>query len=531
MKEDGPKGTHAAFTPARGYFFLAAFIVAVLTFIIYLPSLGNDFVLWEDSLLVYDNPYIRSLDLAFIKWAFTAVVIASWYPLTHISFALDYAVWGLDPWGFHFTNSLLHSLNTGAVFFLVSGLVQAAGAGARPGTLKDGVRQRALFAGVVTALFFGLHPLRVESVAWIVERKDVLYAFFYLLSIIAYLRYASSASGKIKFYIISILLFALALMSKPMAVTLPVVLVILDFYPLRRLRTGAGSLAQAKKVLAEKVPFFALSAAISVITLWTHQKAGAFAVHRTYPWATRLITTVHAYVFYLYKTLLPLKLAPIYPAPVDINILSLEYIGALALFILISAFCVISFKRKPLFSAAWFYYIVTLSPTVGIPQAGGYFAADRYTYLSNLGPVIVAALGISVLFEKSLKREVKALVVASVLAISVLHAGLTVRQTAVWKDTVTLWSHEIALYPGKSLKSYNNRAIAYYNAGRYAEALEDLASAIRIEPGYIDAHYNMARIYTTIGNDEKAIEAYKTAARMRDLESQEYLKKRGIRWD
>ncbi|MEE9543930.1 MAG: hypothetical protein V3V95_09150, partial [Thermodesulfobacteriota bacterium] len=529
MKEKESKRTHTAFTPTRAHFFLAAFIIAALTFVIYLPSLGNDFVLWEDNLMVYDNPNIRSLDLAFIKWAFTAIVIASWYPLTHISFALDYAVWGLNPWGFHLTNTILHSLNTLLVFFLISGLVKAGSTDADSD--NPGIKLRALFAGGVAALFFGLHPLRVESVAWVVERKDLLYAFFYLLSIVTYLRYATSDSGRSRFYIISILLFAMSLASKSMAVTLPAILLILDYYPLRRFRIKDGGLWRAKKVLAEKIPFFALTIIISIVTVWTHQKAGGLILHKTYPLATRVIMTVHSYIFYLYKMLLPLKLAPIYPAPANENIASFEYIGALALFILISAFCVISFKKSPLFSAAWLYFLVILSPTVGISQAGWYFAADRYTYLSSLGPMIVAVLGISLLFEKASKRGIKALIVTFVLIISVIYASLSVGQMAIWKDTITLWSYEIALYPDRSLTAHNNRAIAYYGEGRYAEAIEDLIRTIKIEPRLIDTYYNIARIYATTGEDEKAITAYKIAARMGDKESQKYLKGQNIGWD
>ncbi len=241
---------------------ITALIVAAVTFFVFLPSLQNEFLNWDDNKLITDNYHIRSLDLNTVKWAFTNVGLTTWHPLVFISFAVDHAIWGLDSWGFHLTNNILHSLNALLVFMLVYWLVNIAGRGNE----EEGRNELALVTGVVTALLFGLHPMRVESVAWVTERKDVLYAFFYLLGILAYLGYASSERRRIRFYVVSVIFFVMSLMSKPMAVTLPAVLLILDYYPLRRIYSGMG-MDRIRVVAFEKIPFFLLSVLMSVVTV------------------------------------------------------------------------------------------------------------------------------------------------------------------------------------------------------------------------------------------------------------------------
>ncbi|MEE9614570.1 MAG: hypothetical protein V3W31_06400, partial [Thermodesulfobacteriota bacterium] len=396
----------------------AAFIVAAVTFLVYLPALYNGFVSWDDQLYVYENPNIRSLDAEFFGWLPTAVVSNNWHPLTVLSHAVDYALWGPDPMGHHLTSIVLHTLNVFLVFILAVRLV------------GDALPARALATGAVTALLFGLHPIHVESVVWVSERKDVLCAFFFLLSIIAYLRYVRSGrgeagKGKATAYAASLAFFALALMSKPMAVTLPLVLLILDSYPLRRTEG-------ARRAVFEKIPFFALSIFTSVITVWAQRTTEAVAALDAHPLATRLFIAVRAYAFYLYKTLFPLGLAPFYPVPENTSLLSIEFMAALALLVVVTVFCAAYLRRERAFSAVWLYYVATLLPVIGLVQVGLQSAADRYMYLPSLGPFLLVGLGAGVVVESYPKRDRQAAAFAALLIMAGLAVG-TVRQTGVWK--------------------------------------------------------------------------------------------------
>jgi hypothetical protein len=293
-----------------------ALIVASVTFVVYLPALNNEFVNWDDPTYVYENYQIRSIDFGFLKWIFTAVVSGNWHPLTMFTHALDYSFWGLDPRGHHLTSIIFHTFNTLLVFILVVQLLGCGRAG-KTGIPNGftGPDKKALIAGIVTALVFGIHPVHVESVAWISERKDVLSVFFFLLSVLAYLKYTSSRNSKRSIsYGACLLLFTMALMSKPMAVTLPVVLLILDYYPLGRMSLEGG-LKGAKWSLLEKVPFFVLSLLSSLITIWAQHTGGALTTLEAYPLKVRILVALRAYAFYIYKMVLPIDLAPFYPYP------------------------------------------------------------------------------------------------------------------------------------------------------------------------------------------------------------------------
>jgi hypothetical protein len=437
-----------------------------LAFLVFWPSIGNEFVLWDDSVLIYENPRIRSLDTEFFRWAFSSTALAAWYPLTLASFALDYALFGLDPRGFHLTNVVLHSANTFLVAIIAFRLVTFAGApdirdgGADAACAASGAGSAGqaalapLAAAVATALLFALHPLRVESVAWTAERKDVLYAFFYLSSVLAYLSYSRRGAkerSRALFYLVSLLLFACSLMSKAMAVTLPLVLLILDWYPLRRLGPkmevdveGEAGWKATHRVIIEKTPFFILSLVVSIIALSTHGPAGQAreaAGSSGLGIIERIVLVTSNYVFYLYKLLLPLDLAPLYPFSGVVRVLSFEYLAPLVLISTVTAGAVLYRKKCRGLSAAWAYYLVTLLPVIGVFTIGGEFTvADRYSYLASIGPFIVAGFVAGCAFEGGRKRSCRVAAVAGVLAVSALFSVLTIKGTHVWKDSITLWS-------------------------------------------------------------------------------------------
>ncbi|MFQ5737098.1 MAG: hypothetical protein ACE5GY_09610, partial [Thermodesulfobacteriota bacterium] len=441
---------------ARTLLLLGA-LVAATVFIVYLPVLGNGFVNWDDGAYVYRNLHIRSLD---IRWAFSSVVVGTWLPLTLLSYTLDYAIWGLNPLGYHLTNNLLHALNSALVLVLGARLYAIAAHG-------EGAKKGALWAGFVAALLFGLHPLRVESVAWIAERKDVLCAFFFLLAALAYIEYASvkNAPGRgLLWYAASLVLFILALLAKPMAVTLPAVLLILDLYPLGRLtgRRGAG----AGRAVAEKIPFFALSVAASATALWAQRLYDAVAPLSSAAPFDRVLTAINASVFYLYKTIAPVGLAPLYPRPSGMGgtgaslLSSPASIVSLAVFLVLTAVCVLTFRRRRYIGTAMLCYAVTLLPVSGIIRVGSQAAADRYTYLPTIGLFVLAgALAGRVIARQKARRGVgrgvgRMVVAATVLAAVIALSWATVRQTRVWKDSLTLWSYEIARYPGQVALAY-----------------------------------------------------------------------------
>jgi tetratricopeptide (TPR) repeat protein len=378
-----------------------------------------------------------------------------------------------------------------------------------------GPGKKALIAGIVTALLFGIHPVHVESVAWVSERKDVLSAFFFLLSVLAYLKYTSSRDSKRSIsYGACLLLFTMALMSKPMAVTLPVVLLILDYYPLGRLSLEGG-LKGARWLLLEKVPFFVLSLLSSLITLWTQHADEALQILEVYPLMVRILVALRAYAFYIYKMALPIDLAPLYPYPVPIGDFAIEYIASFIILIVITSFCLWSLKRDRLFLAIWFYYLITLIPVIGIIQVGRQAAADRYTYLPSLGLFLLAGLAAGAAFEISSKKLYRTAIIATLVILSGVLANKTVKQTAIWQDSITLWSYEIKLFPDRVPLAHNNLGLAYAKLGRADKAIEEFKEALRIYPNYEGAHNNLGNAYYNQGRIDEAIVEYEETIRLK----------------
>jgi hypothetical protein len=353
--------------------FLLALSASGITILLFLKALRNGFVNWDDNLYVYDNVFIRSLDARFFKWAFTDLhTSANWHPLTWLSHALDYHLWGADPAGHHLTSVLLHAVNTFLVVLLVVRLLEAA----RRRTNTDGLLtgKGILVAGFTAGLLFGIHPLHVESVAWISERKDVLCAFFFILSILSYAKYADGATEKSRpaspwlnrGYLLALVFFILALMSKPMAVTLPCVLLILDWFPYERI----GFTKMPRGVVMEKVPFFILGVSLSAVAVFAQSSGEALVALRSVPLQWRFAIAAAALISYLREMLLPFNLSPFYPYPKEVSLLSFSSLGAFLAVAVITAACLWSYwkGRRKLWLAVWSFYIVTLLPVLGIVQ-------------------------------------------------------------------------------------------------------------------------------------------------------------------
>ena len=473
---------------------IVPFFAFALTVTVYLTSLGNAFVTWDDDEYVYNNPYLHSLDFALIKWAFVNFTIANWHPLTWISYALDYSIWKLNPLGYHLTNLLLHGMNTFLVVLIT--LVLSKEGGGSSASLEKPLYFSGYAPAFISGLLFGLHPLHVESVAWISERKDVLCAFFFLASIYSYISYTKSVLFKNhvtlstmlsnKNYLLTILLFVLALLSKPMAIMLPFVLLILDFYPLGRL-----SSLTLKSMLIEKVPVLFISIASSVITFLAQSSGGAVASFAKVQLVSRIFVAFKAIAVYIQKMFWPAPLLPFYPYPADVSsigTLFVENLPYILFFITVSGFFLyLSLRKKQhLWLSAWCYYLITLLPVLGIIKIGAQSMADRYTYLPSIGPFMTFGIALTWLFDTAAAplredRARKVLFTVLVVLLFTPLSAVTLRQIGIWKNGEVLWNAEIKKKPEVDI-SYVNRGKYYFETNRFQEALSDFSRAIALDP-------------------------------------------------
>lgn len=508
----------AADSPARRKAILLglSFLAAVLTFLVYLPSLNNGFLNWDDPVYIYENRNIRSVGLDFFRWVSTAVISANWHPVTMLSHAIDYAFWGNDPFGHHLTSVIIHAINTFLVALLAIKLLDRNGN-------KNSSGIMAITAGVFTAVLFGVHPVHVESVAWASERKDVLCALFYLLSAHIYIKYALKNSGWLIYYFAALFLFALALMSKPMAVSLPAALLIIDFFALGRIDSIKSFI---RRGVIEKLPFYLLALIFSAVTIYT-QSFQAMVPLDNYPLGTRVLSAIKTCVFYLYKMLLPVGLAPFYPKPKAIDIFDPGYLAFALAFIAITVATVLLIRRKRLFAGAWAFYLVTLLPVIGIVQVGGQAAADRYTYLPSIAPFLLAGFTLGFFMERK-TRFIKAAAVLSALFVTIILSYKTVRQIEVWKDPMSFWSYEISVYPEEPL-AYINRGYVFEDAGDLEAALADFTKATELMPEYAENHLNRGSVLSALGRHAEAVNSFNEAIGLKPDYIEAY-NNRGLAW-
>ncbi len=476
-------------------------IPALAVVLFYLPVLDNGFVDLDDPENITNNPAIRSLGPDSLRWMLTTNLAGYWMPLTWFSDALNFWMGGLNPWIYHLTNVLLHALNTFLVFLLCRRLLGFAPLNSN-GVEETGVKQGYIPAALLAALLFGLHPIHVESVAWASERKDVLYSFFYLLALYIYLDYSTTLGRKGWKLHACLGLYLLALMSKPMAITLPLVFLILDFWPLRRFQDGF------RKALVEKIPFFILALAFSLVT-----RLEMGQIKLINPNFTLLFRTAHIFhslVFYLYKMAAPLELVPVYPFPHQVDSsYFLEVFFSALLVILISFACYFYRKKFPFLAAAWAYYLITLAPVIGIVQIGSFAAGDRYTYLPSLGLFLPFSAGAAVLFSG--RRKLFGVLIA---ALALLLGFGTVRQIGIWKDAQTVWASLARVYPAETRDVLLNNGNLLLSAGKKDEALAEFKKAQAIPPAQVSTHERIGYIHMVKGEISEAIEELKEAIKI-----------------
>ena len=460
-----------------------AIVLAVVA--VFAVGLRNEFVQWDDPSNLVENPHFRGLAPRNVAWMFTTTLMGHYIPVTWLSFGLDYVLWGMEPAGYHFTNLLLHAANAVLVYWITRRLLAAAQPAASPTALRAGA--------AVAALFFAVHPLRAESVAWATERRDVLSGLLFLTSVLTYLR-AAGAEGarRRRLLAASVAAFALALLAKSIVMTLPLLLIVLDWYPLRRLSAAPATwrTPQTRRTLLEKLPFGAVAVAGAAVSYWAVAHHDYFTPAAKYPLPSRVAMALYSMVFYVSKTILPTDLSPLYELPVRINPLDSEFVLAAVAVALVSVSLVALAGRWPAGLAACAWYAIVLAPVGGLVHAGFQLAHDRYSYLSCLGFAVLFGGAVAWLVGAHASGTVRPpLFRASCAALATLLAtlgALTWLQVQVWRDNDSLWTHAIIVTPECSI-CHDNYGAAIVNRERKAPgetliAIDHFVRALMLKP-------------------------------------------------
>jgi protein O-mannosyl-transferase len=452
---------------------IVSIFLAVIVWIAFGQALGHEFVGYDDPRYVLQNSWVTNgLTLGRIQWAFTHVHATNWHPLTTISHMLDCQLYGLQPWGHHLTSILLHAT---AAILLFLALRKLTGA---------------VWPSLLVAAVFAIHPLRVESVAWVSERKDVLSGVFFMLILWAYARYARGNSARSFWYIMVVVLFALGLMCKPTLVTVPFVLLLLDYWPLGRTQSspflGRGITRNTWPwLIVEKLPLFVLSAASCVATLLAQKQALDASLKP--PLGERIGNALVSYVVYLGQMIWPARLAVLYPYP-EGNLKVSHVILALLLLLIISTGFFLWRTKYPFLLTGWLWYLGMLVPMIGIVQVGSQVRADRYTYLPQIGLYLLVAWGAMELFHQWRRSRV-VLAGAGLLILTALMTR-SYFQTSYWQDTETLWKHATATTSNNYIAT-TNLAEALFQSGRFDEAIAECQKALKIKPDFAAAHVDL----------------------------------------
>ncbi len=529
--------------PTKKHLFIVSLLLALAAFIAFWQVTDSDFINYDDWNYVTENSHIQGgFTLEGIEWAFTTDYASNWHPLTWISHMVDVQLFGLRPGWHHLTNLLFHLANTVLLFLILHRMTKA------------------LWRSALVAALFALHPLHVESVAWVAERKDVLSTFFWMLTMGMYVSYVGRP-GFMR-YLGLLCCFALGLMAKPMLVTLPFVLLLLDYWPLQRLEEKKPTISpwsSIPRLLAEKIPLFVLAALSSIVTYFVQQHGGAMRALETLTPSARIANALVSYVAYMVKMLWPANLAILYPHPEWWPLW--KVLGSAAILIAITVVAIRGIKKWPYVAVGWFWYVGTLVPVIGIVPVGMQAMADRYTYVPLIGLFIIVAWGVPELLKNWPHRK-KALIALPALCLLCLLL-LTWRQVGYWRNSIDLYDHTLEVTDRNSAiqhnrgvvyhrlgkyaqaiadydkaiqinpkygKAYINRGIVYSNLGNYTQAIADFDKAIEINPKYGEAYWNRGIVNAILGNHVRAIDDITTAARLGDQGARNLLRKQGIGW-
>lgn len=466
--------------PGRARSAVLSLLLALLVAGIYLQTAGFGFV-FDDFLYVADNRHVNGgLTWQGVRTAFSGFSLGFWHPLTLLSHMLDVSLFGLQPAGHHLTAVLLHTTNTILCFLVLRGCTGST------------------WPAALAAALFGLHPLRAESVAYISERKDVLSALFWFLTLAAWLRHLRHPSaGR---YLAALGVFTVGLTAKPMLVTLPFVLLLLDFWPLDRLRQTRARLPG--RLLYEKIPFLLLSIAASALAYLAQDRYGALSPVHPFALPVRLLNALYAYGYYLWKTIWPSHLAAFYPHPGP-AIPGWALAAAAAALATLSCLVLFTIRRRPYLTLGWLWFLGTLVPVIGLVQLGDMGMADRFTYLPSGGLAIMVAWGAWTFSADNPGRQAAVLTVSGSVVLAL--ALISFRQVGVWRDGVTLFSHTVAVTGVNSLARYN-LGVSLAQAGRLADAEREFRRTLADDPGHLPAYDDLAAIAFTGGRQREALD-------------------------
>ena len=467
--------------------------LALATLVGYWQVRNCDFTSYDDNLYVTENRYVQTgLTGEGALWAFTTGHAANWHPLTWLSHMLDCHLFGTNPRWHHFTNLLLHIANTLLLFTVLKRMTSA------------------LWRSAFVAAVFALHPLHVESVAWIAERKDVLSTLFWLLTMIAYVSYVRRpGTGR---YLLTLLLFALGLMAKPMLVTLPFVLLLLDYWPLGRLQLGRDVSNKVRlRLVWEKLPFFVLSAASSVITFLVQQSGAAVATAEKLPIGFRIANALVSYSSYIVKMVYPSRLAVLYPLSGH-DLLTWKPVVSLIVLVSLSAAIIRIARRRRYIAVGWLWYLGTLVPVIGLIQVGEQAFADRYTYIPLIGLFIIVSWGLPDLLSKWQYRKITlALSAGIVLVVLIVCTRIQVRY---WQNSFTLFGHALEVTENNA-GMHRAMGLSLVSQGRFDEAVSHCRQAVRINPNSARLHKSLGVTLAAQGNFGEAISSYHHALQLK----------------
>ena len=496
---------------------IISLLIIIAAFMAFSQVTHCDFINFDDTDYVTDNSHVQEgLSVEGIIWAFTTGHASNWHPVTWISHMVDVQLFGLSPGWHHLMNLLFHLASTLLLFLVLHRMTKA------------------LWQSAFVAALFALHPLHVESVAWVAERKDVLSTFFWMLTMWVYVSYV--ARPGLTRYLTLLLCFALGLMAKPMLVTLPFVLLLLDYWPLQRLepkklpqevrkplckdkKKGKSTPPPVKApvqpvdhrplirpLLTEKIPLFVLAVLSSIVTYLVQHHGGAVRPLEALPLSARMANAFVSYITYMVKMLWPTNLAVFYPYPTRWPLW--QVLGSVLLLIAITVLAIRGAKKRPYAAVGWLWYVGTLVPVIGVVQVGQQALADRYTYIPLVGLFIIVAWAVPELLKKWHYRK-ETLVALSALCLLCLFL-VTWRQVGYWRNSIALYGHALEIAGGSSL-IHNNRGMAYVGLGNYPQAIADFNRAIEIDPRYWNAYDNRGLAYIGLGNYPQAIADFNRA--------------------
>ena len=473
-------------------------VLALTTLVVFWQVRDYDFVNYDDNVYVSDNPNVQAgFTLGSIRWALTTTIARNWHPVTCLSLMLDYQLFGLNPGAFHMTNVLFHVASSLLLFWAFNKMTGA------------------LWRSAFVAAAFALHPLHAESVAWVAERKDVLSTFFWMLTMWAYVRYAEHP--KLARYLLAVVFFVLGLMAKPMLVTLPFVLLLLDYWPLDRVRLGKFNSNNSNSrrpsvttvyrkstvlgLVKEKIPLFIFSAVFSIIIFLAQRQGGTMRSLEMIPLPIRIANAMLSYTKYIQKMIVPTKLAVLYPHPGNELPVSHVIIAAIAIAGL-SVWVIRSAQSHKYLPVGWLWYLGTLVPVIGLVQVGEQAMADRYTYIPLTGLFIIIAWGVPDVLSGWRHRNIASAFVAPFILVALMLA--TWLQLHYWQNSITLFEHAINVTNNNQL-AHNNLANALADEGKDEAAIAHYRKALKINPNYTKARYNLGNSLRKLGKLNDAI--------------------------